>query len=596
MPTTALGVVRNLTLSPVLSHFNLARAWRDTVRHGLRDQELSDLHDHMDIHRRIGKIVSRIHSEVVNGSYRPREPEFVRVEKNIGISRRVVIPSARDAILLQAIVESIQHVILSAQPSPSAFYSRSHSPPSIFNIDHTFPYPWWELWPEFQERIWQFSNDYPFVVMTDVANYFDVLPLQILRNRLTSLGKFQEALVDFLFFMLENFIWRPDYIPSPGVGLPQIQFDAPRLLAHCYLFDADRYLHRTTGGDFVRWMDDINFGARSRSAAKRQLREFDEILATLGLRLNAGKTKILAAQEVVQHLWMQENRQLTVSGNLIRSAQQGNRSVKLYKQYVRRRFKAFWKADRDGGWSKVLKRYFTTYRLLSDPSLQQFVPEMLNDVPEVRKSIYRYYQTLGYSPDRFRQLDRFIVGKHCLDDAGSFGAAKMIVEWSIPRLSPYRNRAVEIANELIKARGTQISAVAAGLWLVCKYSTSSEVCSFVWRTEEVWSQSAWAARQVAASLPRLTVRERSEIQRIIRQYDLADALEVIVHLEECSALVSVDQQMKDYLSYRSEPYPLPKVLIALQLKSGSLDAGSDAWLGRTIDNTVRDPVYRELLT
>ena len=428
MPITARGAFRNLTLASVLSHHNLKRAWKATVRHGLRNQELADLHDYLDVHRRIGGVVSRLHSEVVDGAYRPREPEIVRVEKALGVSRRVVIPSPGDAILLQAIVDSVERTILSAQPSPSAFYSRSHSPPSIFGVDHTFPYPWWELWPEFQERILQFSNKYPVVVMTDVANYFDVLPLRTLRNRLVSLGKFQEELIDFLFFMLESFIWRPDYIPGSGVGLPQIQFDAPRLLAHCYLFDADEYLHRTTKGDFVRWMDDINFGASSRPQAKHLLREFDEILATLSLRLNPGKTKILTGQEVVQHLWMQENRQLTIANNTIRSAQRGGRSTRRWNKYVRSRFKSFWPASREGNWAKVLKRYFTIFERLSDSSLERIVPELLRELPEVRSSIYRYYQTLGYSPARFRQIESFIAGGHCLDDSGLFGAAKLIVD------------------------------------------------------------------------------------------------------------------------------------------------------------------------
>ena len=548
MAKTARGVFRNLTLAPVLSHHNLKRAWTKTVRPGLRNQELADLHDYLDVHRRIGVVVGRLHSDVVDGAYHPREPQVVRVEKTLGVSRRVVIPSPGDAILLQAIVDRLERVILSAQPSGSAFYSRSHSPPSISQIDHTFSYPWWKLWPEFQERILQFASKYPVVVMTDVANYFDVIPLANLRNRLASLGKFHEELIDFLFFMLESFIWRPDYIPLSGVGLPQIQFDAPRLLAHCYLFDADKHLNRVTRGNFARWMDDINFGAPSRPEAKRLLHEFDEMLGTLGLRLNAGKTKILTGQKVVRYLWMQENRELTILSNVIRSAQQGRRSTKLYRKSVRRRFKSFWSADREGNWPKVLKRYFTTCQLLADSSLERFVPELLNELPEVRSSIYRYYATLGYSPARFRQIEEFIACGHCLDDSGLFGAAKLIVGWSIPRHSPYRRYAVRIAKDLMKIRPRQVSAVSTGLWLLCKYGLSSDLRRFVWHTQKVWMRSAWAARQVAASLPRLSVSDRSQVREVIQQCGLLDALGVIVHLDECSALTSVDRQMKMYRS------------------------------------------------
>ena len=44
---------------------------------------------------------------------------------------------------------------------------------------------------------------------------------------------------NFLFFLLDAFTWRPYYMPASGVGLPQLNFDAPRLLAHAYLFPID---------------------------------------------------------------------------------------------------------------------------------------------------------------------------------------------------------------------------------------------------------------------------------------------------------------------------------------------------------------------
>jgi hypothetical protein len=40
------------------------------------------------------------------------------------------------------------------------------------------------------------------------------------------MGEIAESLLDFFFYMLDEFVWRPDYLPSSGVGLPQINFDA----------------------------------------------------------------------------------------------------------------------------------------------------------------------------------------------------------------------------------------------------------------------------------------------------------------------------------------------------------------------------------
>jgi hypothetical protein len=61
-----------------------------------------------------------------------------------------------------------------------------------------------------------------------------------MRHAVAEMGRFRKGVMDLLFYMLEAFVWRPEYIPLSGVGLPQINFDAPRLLAHCYLFPADR--------------------------------------------------------------------------------------------------------------------------------------------------------------------------------------------------------------------------------------------------------------------------------------------------------------------------------------------------------------------
>ena len=34
-------------------------------------------------------------------------------------------------------------------------------------------YPWFKLWPKFQQKIWGFSESLPLLVTTDVTNYYD---------------------------------------------------------------------------------------------------------------------------------------------------------------------------------------------------------------------------------------------------------------------------------------------------------------------------------------------------------------------------------------------------------------------------------------
>ena len=218
----------------------IVKVWRYTVRHGLRKQPLEDLHDFLDIHRNIQSFAARLRKDVLDGHYKPSSPEFVHLEKRDGIPRRLAIPEPANALALQCIVEVLESELKKAQPSQNSYYSRTHTQGDVEHVDGTFAYPWWILWPQFQQRILKFTDSYQYIVVTDIANYFDCIPLASLRNTLASCGKFSENLLNFLFYLLEAFSWRPYYMPHSGVGLPQINFDAPRLLAHAYLGLAEK--------------------------------------------------------------------------------------------------------------------------------------------------------------------------------------------------------------------------------------------------------------------------------------------------------------------------------------------------------------------
>ena len=59
----------------------MSRAWRTTVRTGLRRQHLSDLHDFLDVHRNLKPYLKSLRSEVLSGQYRPAPPEIALLEK-----------------------------------------------------------------------------------------------------------------------------------------------------------------------------------------------------------------------------------------------------------------------------------------------------------------------------------------------------------------------------------------------------------------------------------------------------------------------------------------------------------------------------------
>jgi hypothetical protein len=160
-------------------------------------------------------------------------------------------------------------------------------------------------------------------------------------------------------------------MPHSGVGLPQINFDAPRLLAHAYLFKLDEELESATNGNFVRWMDDIDAGVNSREEGKKLLRNLDNILSSQGLRLNTSKSKILSAQDAVAHFWIQENRTLTIIENSIKHGSGSSITQKKQKHLLKKRFRSFDRKLRTGQWDKVFKRYFSLFGMVKDTCLEK---------------------------------------------------------------------------------------------------------------------------------------------------------------------------------------------------------------------------------
>jgi len=581
------------------------RVWRDTVRTGLRRQTLADLHDFLDVHRNLRPYLQALRSEVLAGQYRPLPPEITLLEKRDGIPRRLCLPAPGDAILLQTLVDVLEQAIAAGQPHPNAYYSQSHAPLSAGDVDGTFAYPWWILWPQFQQRIWKFASTYDYVVVTDLANYFDCIPLPALRNRIASFGAFSETVLNFLFFLLDAFTWRPFYMPQSGVGLPQINFDAPRLLAHAYLFPIDAELQRRTSGDFVRWMDDINCGVPNTDAARLLLRGLEIVLNSLGVRLNAAKTSILTAQEALAHFWVRENSTITVLTNLVKTATPASASWQRHRAYARSRYRVFRRQPREGQWDKVCKRYFTLFGLLGDPTLQRDVPALLNDVPALRGSICRYYALLGPSTTRLQHLEHFLRSGRCLDDASLFEIVRALIAWRGQTRGTRRDSIISLVqvvsrlgSESIANTDFTVAGVSSAVWLLSKYGTPDELAGFLTSSDAVWTRSSWAARQVAAATPLLLDAPRSKVRERIVRSGLVEAFRVLASLDQLARISTLDSQLRTYLLYPptvGHPYPLEKAIVARVVLRSCLGRKDSMDLRRQLVTLVQDPCYLTII-
>ncbi len=122
-----------------------------------------------------------------------------------------------------------------------------------------------------------------------------------------------------LIHVLSSLLWQPDYMPHVEIGLPQMNLDAPRLLAHCFLYELDKFLASDSNRDFVRFMDDIDVGVDRISEAKQVLKSMDLVLQTKQIRLNSGKTLILRKDAAAKHFRIVQNARLNTLTDKIAS-------------------------------------------------------------------------------------------------------------------------------------------------------------------------------------------------------------------------------------------------------------------------------------
>jgi len=119
-------------------------------------------------------------------------------------------------------------------------------------------------------------------------------------------------------------------MPRTEIGLPQIEIEAPRVLANAMLYELDKVAAHHSGGDYARFMDDIDVGVDTLQQAKKVIRDIDLTLQTRQLRLNSSKTKILNFEngEIERHFCIKENKFLDFVGTVLESKPKSNAHIK----------------------------------------------------------------------------------------------------------------------------------------------------------------------------------------------------------------------------------------------------------------------------
>jgi hypothetical protein len=504
-------------LRDVVSASRLKSTWKHKVRDAMRRQPIPDPLENLDFHVRINAICTTIEAEVLTGAYIPHAPIRFLSEKSKGLCRQLVIPSVKDALDLQTLSDALWAEIRVKVPTKKSFYAPGTHQFSKIIKGHSTEYGSINAWLAFQESIFGFAVQKKYIVVTDIANYYDSISYEHLRNILADLSLAREHALDLLIYTLSCMLWQPDYMPRVPVGLPQSNLDAPRLLAHCFLFEIDELLSHMNNIDFARYMDDIDVGVDSIPQARALLRDLDLALQTRQVRLNSGKTKILSDSEARRHFKIRENALLdkladridaNISGGL--SMEKERCTVELgIRGGIRRSAFSF------GNGEKIFKRLIHFARQVRAELSNDLFYDLLANWPSLRQPTLLWWQS-GVKPEaRLHLVAELFVAGGLVDDAGRMDATVALVSARLPKDNSV---AVEISKILNSLDQTSPWGFYAKAWILSKYGTPNEIMNLIETTVSLWITQEHLSRLVAGLFPRFVGSTlRGKFEAIVRQ-------------------------------------------------------------------------------
>lgn len=525
---------RRKELRPLFTSGVIRRIWKDKVRTGMRRHHLPDPVDHMDFHLNLSAEAAQLETTILSGSDAPGQSRRILVEKSRGLCRQIVIPNVRDAIVLQCLSDGLYSDIRGREPTKQAFFEpEDHSFSKQDKVFKLADYGSFRAWLNFQQELLKFSQSKKFVVVTDIANYYDTIGYNHLRNIISDLNiGARESVLDMLIFVLSGLLWQPDYMPRVEMGLPQINNDAPRILAHCFLYELDKFVNSKCGLDFARYMDDIDVGVDTTLEAKEILKCIDLVLQTRQVRLNSGKTQILSQTEAAWHFRARDNAFLSSVEHLIERKVAAKQSLARERKLLKKWLVKTYRADRfqGGNGEKVLKRCLKLAHKIGAEVGDQFLYELAVKGPSLREPVLRLFTQLPPSPRRISAIHQLLIDGNLVDDASYVMIATALVEMQVPTFARFRPRIDVLLNDFPEESMFQ---QFAKLWIASKYAKQSDLMDLVSRLRPNWHSDEWLARMVGGLFPRfIKSKFASDFRSMIRSsdskaanavYDLHDA-------------------------------------------------------------------------
>ncbi len=598
MHTERFQRLRKKALNAVFDKEITKKIWRTTVRSQLRTMDIKDLYDHYDFNFNIEDRIQAIKASILDGSYSVGTPLIYKTEKKYGICRHMVIPQPEDALVLQCLIEQVSGSVLKKQPSKNAFYSRDKHNVKKPHEAVEYGLSFREQWKVLQKQIYNFTDAFDYLVVTDLANYFDSIDLRELRRVFSSQVEADEVIVDLIFRVVEGLSWKPDYLPYSHRGLPTANIEPIRLLAHSFLFEIDQILKERTSENFARWMDDITCGINDKRQGIALLSDISDVLKSRGLALNISKTQILSADEAHFHFQIDQNLEI----DAYESIKPGTKKARKAERELWFKYKNHFKDRSPKAWDKIAKRYITTFgKLNSDRLLIDLSTRYISN-PGLRINYLIYLSVRGYSQKAANCVVAILSKIDPFDDLSLFQISNLITHWAVP-LNKRGSDFIQTAHKSLvahSARKKDAQAFFALLWFKSKYEDAKSLYSFLNKYRNIWQNNSFLRRQATAAMARfgcsLNKRQRDLINHQAMS-GVPTTVSVANQMTQFAALTTIPFALNAYLFPTSKPstYPHTKfVVLCSVLASGAIR--SDPAALSKIAAYVTDPRHLDILT
>ncbi|ANS76805.1 hypothetical protein AWM70_21295 [Paenibacillus yonginensis] len=595
MQTERFSKLRKSELAKIFEKKDIVEIWRKIVKNQLRSIDLKDLFDHYDFNYNIDERATSIRNDILSGNYKVSQALTYRIEKKFGVCRHLVTPQPSDALVFQVLVEKLSKEILINQPSENAFYSRDRHSISKPHTTDEYKFNWRQQWKNLQKKIYNFTEDKEFILVTDLSNYYDSIDIRELRKVFSSYSKINEVVIDLVFRIIEDISWKPDYLPYSSRGLPTTNIEGVRLLAHSFLFEIDEVIKQKTNNSFARWMDDITIGVDSRKQAIEIISAVSDMLKSRGLALNLSKTNIYNEKEGYYHFQIEENRYL----DSIEKVKKTDSNYKEICKELHKKFKAHFKDQGAKYWDKVTKRYITAYGRLGSPKLLTELTKLYVEYPNLRENLLIYLQNLGYNKVTSSKVLEIVELIDIFDDISLYQLCYLLTQWEIPTNDEARKFLRGFEEHITKFSFERKipSDFYCLLWFKTKYNHPEELLKFVVKYKNLWQTDTFLRRQVTATISRLLITN-SKISEELLSSQISSGVPNTVTLASqimmFNDLEKLDNKLIFYLFPKStqRPYPLSKFLVLCSVLN-SEKIRNDKVVKEKIKAHIKDPYYLE---